>query len=45
MLNMTPQHIGHVPDHGGFFDDIGTYGGDLIVWHELLLIFCDGWTS
>ena len=44
-LERPPQHIGHVPDHGGFFGNIGTYGGDLIVWHGLLLIFCDGWTS
>ena len=44
-LERPAQHIGHVPDHGGFFGNIGTYGGDLIVWHTLLLIFCDRWTS
>ena len=44
-LERPPQHIGYVPDHGGFFGNVGTYGGDLIVWHTLLLIFCDRWTS
>ena len=44
-LERPPQHIGYVPDHGGFFGNIGTYGGDFIVWHTLLLIFCDRWTS
>lgn len=44
-LERPPQHIGYVPDHGGFFGNIGTYGGDLIVWHTLLLVFCDRWTS
>ena len=44
-LERPTQHIGHVPDHGGFFGNVGTYGGDLIVWHTLLLVFCDRWTS
>ena len=44
-LERPTQHIGYVPDHGGFFGNIGTYDGDLIVWHTLLLIFCDRWTS
>ena len=44
-LERPAQHIGYVPDHGGFFGKVGTYGGDLIVWHTLLLIFCDGWIS
>ena len=30
-LERPPQHIGYVPDHGGFFGNVGTYGGDLIV--------------
>lgn len=40
-LERPTQHIGYVPDHGGFFGNVGTYGGDLIVWHTLLLVFCD----
>ena len=44
-LERPTQHIGYVPDHGGFFGNVGTYGGDLIVWHTLLLVFCDRWTS
>ena len=44
-LERPPQHIGYVPDHGGFFGNVSTYGGDLIVWHTLLLIFCVRWTS
>lgn len=44
-LERPAQHIGYVPDHGGFFGNVGTYGGDLIVWHTLLLVFCDRWTS
>lgn len=41
-LERPPQHISYVPDHGGFFSNIGTYGGDLIVWHTLLLVFVIG---
>lgn len=41
-LERPTQHIGYVPDHGGFFGNVGTYGGDLIVWHTLLLIFVMG---
>lgn len=44
-LERPAQHIGDVPDHGGFFGNVGTYGGDLIVWHTLLLVFCDRWIS
>ena len=41
-LERPAQHIGYVPDHGGFFGNVGTYGGDLIVWHTLLLVFVIG---
>ena len=41
-LERPTQHIGYVPDHGGFFGNVGTYGGDLIVWHTLLLVFVIG---
>ena len=37
-LERPAQHIGDVPDHGGFFGNICSYGGDLIVWHGVLLV-------
>ena len=41
-LERPPQHIGYVPDYSGFFGNVGTYGGDLIVWRTLLLVFVIG---
>ena len=37
-LERPAQHIGDVPDHGGFFGNICSYGGDFIVWHGVLLV-------
>lgn len=41
-LERPTQHVGHVPDHGGFFGNVCTYGSDFIVWHGVLLVFVKG---
>ena len=38
-LERPAQHIGYIPDHGGFFGNVCAYGSDFIVWHDVLLVF------
>jgi hypothetical protein len=38
-LKRPSQQVRHVPNHGGFFLDIGTHNGKFLVCHSCSLLF------